>query len=162
MICQNCSKRTATVHVTDITEEGVKIEHHLCESCASEQGMVQKAAVPVTELLANFVQAAHGVRELADLTCPECGTTFVEFRNNGLLGCPHDYDAFSKPLAQLLERAHGGGSRHVGKVPHHAGERIRKQHEVARLRRDLDKAVKEENYELAAKLRDQIEAMGAS
>lgn len=142
--------------MTEILPTGDKRERHLCETCASEQGVVQKSAVSLNELLQTFMQAQQEARGVADLTCPECGITFVEFRNQGLLGCPHDYEAFSKPLRQLLQRAHAGSAQHVGKVPNQAAERIRKQHDLVRLRRDLDKAVKAEKYELAAKLRDQI------
>lgn len=162
MICQSCHKRTATVHLTDILKGGEKQERHLCEACAAEQGMVHKSAVSVNELLSKLVLAQPGARELAELVCPKCGMSFVEFRTNGLLGCAHDYDAFAKPLGQLLERAHAGGARHMGKVPHQAAQRIRKQHDLIRLRRELDNAVKEENYELAAKLRDQIEDLEKS
>jgi protein arginine kinase activator len=156
MTCQSCLKRRATVHLTEIGNSGEKQERHLCEACASEQGVVHKASVSVNEVLAKFMLAHSGARGRADMTCPECGITFAEFHNNGLLGCPHDYDAFAKPLTHLLERAHGGGARHVGKVPHHAAEQLQKQHHVARLRRELDEAVKAEKYEEAAKLRDEI------
>ena len=37
MICQNCKKTVATVHLTEI-EHGEKTEVHLCEECAKNQG----------------------------------------------------------------------------------------------------------------------------
>jgi protein arginine kinase activator len=159
MICQNCQKRSATVHMTEILPTGDKRERHLCETCASEQGLVQKSAVSLDELLQTFEQAQQKARGMADLVCPQCGITFVEFRHQGLLGCPHDYEAFAKPLQRLLKQAHAGGAQHVGKAPHQAAERVRKQHDLVRLRRDLDAAVKAEDYERAAKLRDQIAAL---
>ena len=59
----------------------------------------------MSELLTQFVLAQSGAQQLVNLTCPECGTSFAEFRNVGLLGCPHDYDAFEKALVPLAESA---------------------------------------------------------
>ena len=44
------------------------------------------------------------------------GITFLEFRNHGRFGCPHDYDAFKADLLPLLESVHGD-VRHAGKTP---------------------------------------------
>ena len=82
--------------------------------------------------------------------------SFAEFRNSGLLGCPHDYVAFEKLLLPLLERAHDGRTEHVGKTPADAGAGARTRSTIAQLHRDLDRAVEAEEYEQAARLRDQI------
>ncbi len=158
MLCQRCKKNTATVHLTDIVKNE-KRERHLCEKCASEEGVTVKQQVPINELLANFVMEQSGARELAKLTCPECGTSFLEFRNSGLLGCPSDYDAFAKALVPLLERAHEGASQHKGKSPTRGGADREKQRQAAALQRQLAEAVEKEDYELAAKLRDRIKAL---
>ncbi len=55
------------------------------------------------------------VGELAELTCPDCGIKFMEFRAGGRLGCPHDYWVFAKGLLPLFQRYHGA-TRHVGKA----------------------------------------------
>jgi len=158
MICQRCQKRQATVHLTEIVH-GEKREKHLCERCAAEEGIAVKTQVSLNELLANFVMAQGSTAETAKLTCEACGITFTEFRNGGLLGCPYDYDAFEKVLLPLLQRAHEGGTQHVGKVPKRAGIGQERQHELMRLRRELAAAVDREDYELAAKLRDQIKSL---
>jgi len=158
MLCQRCKKNTATVHLTDIVKNE-KRERHLCEKCASEEGITVKQQVPINELLANFVMEQSGARELAKLTCPECGMSFLEFRNSGLLGCPNDYDAFAKALVPLLERAHEGASQHKGKSPAGGGPDREKQRQVAALQRQLAEAVEKEDYELAAKLRDRMKAV---
>lgn len=158
MLCQRCKKNTATVHLTDIVKNE-KRERHLCEKCASEEGVTVKQQVPINELLTNFVMEQSGARELAKLTCPECGTSFLEFRNSGLLGCPNDYDAFAKALVPLLERAHEGASEHKGKSPTRGGAGREKQRQVAALERQLAEAVEKEDYELAADLRDRIKAL---
>ena len=158
MVCQRCKKNTATVHLTEIVKNE-KREKHLCEKCAVQEGLAVKAPVPINELLASFVGEQAGARELAKMTCPQCGMTFLEFRNRGLLGCPGDYEAFGKVLIPLLERAQEGASQHVGKVPARSGAGQEKQGELMRLRRELAEAVEKEDYELAARLRDQIKAL---
>lgn len=157
-MCQRCKKNTATVHLTDIVKNE-KRERHLCEKCASEEGVTVKQQVPINELLADFVMEQSGARELAKLTCPECGMSFLEFRNSGLLGCPSDYDAFAKALVPLLERAHEGASQHKGKSATRGGADREKQRQVAALQRQLAEAVEKEDYELAAKLRDRMKAL---
>lgn len=156
--CQSCKKQPATVHLTDIVQGGEKRERHLCEQCAQEEGIMPKAQmhVPINELLAGLVVNKASIQQLADLTCPQCGATFVEFRNSGLLGCPADYDAFEKALIPLIERAHEGASHHIGKVPMRLGAPRSSENELVRLRRRLAKAVEAEQYEEAAKLRDKI------
>src|SRR5262249_4727119 len=89
---QRCKKAPATVHLTDVSKAGNR-ERHLCERCAQEEGYAVKTPhMQVSELLTNFVLQQPQVQELAHLTCPTCHTTFIEFRNTGLLGCPHDYE----------------------------------------------------------------------
>ena len=59
----------------------------------------------------------------------------------------------------MIERAHEGASHHVGKVPGTAEDTIRKQTGLLRLRRELEEALEQENYEHAARLRDQIRGL---
>jgi protein arginine kinase activator len=54
------------------------------------------------------------------------------------------------------------GRHHVGKVPAAAGAGVKRQHELMRLRRELSNAVETEDYEVAARLRDEISAMETS
>lgn len=166
MKCDNC-KNPATVHLTEI-RNGKKIEKHLCEQCAaSMEGVEIKSHTPINELLTNFVLAHSGqlAREQT-ATCEICGMSWAEFRQKGLLGCEHDYTLFEKDLTPLLARAHDSATHHVGKVPTRRGGTgvpAKRQIDLARLRKDLQRAVEDEDYEKAAKLRDQIrEAESAS
>ena len=152
--CDKCDK-PATVHLTEIIG-GQKIEKHLCEDCAAGEGITVKANVPISQLLEDFILQTGPGEELASLACDVCGMTFGVFRQKGLLGCPHDYDAFEKALLPLLHRAQEGSTQHVGKVPHRAGSGQKKQNAILRLRAQLRDAVTAEDYERAASLRDQI------
>ena len=153
MKCDRCNK-PATVHLTDIVG-GEKIEKHLCEDCAAEEGIAIKAEMPIGQLLEEFILHTADAEEEA-MTCDVCGMTFREFREQGLLGCPNDYEAFEKGLLAMLKRAQHGASEHVGKVPHRAGRENKKHSAVLRLRADLKAAISAEDYERAAALRDQI------
>ena len=161
MKCDKCSK-PATVHLTEILS-GKQIVKHLCEQCAAQNNeLVPKAHAPINELLTNFVLAHSGLQKEGTLTCEHCGMTWAEFRQGGMLGCEHDYVAFDKELTPLLQRAHENGTHHVGKTPlrkSNGGDTpaaAKQQVDVTRLRRELVKAVESEDYERAAKLRDEI------
>ena len=154
MQCQSC-KEPATVHLTEIVN-GEKIERHLCENCAHKEGITIKTQIPLNELLNNIVTAQEDADELADLSCPHCGLSWSEFRKAGLLGCPNDYLAFERPLRNLIERAHEGASVHVGKVPRNAEGGISDQVQLRKLRKELEQAIDKEDYEKAARIRDEI------
>ena len=156
--CDKCDK-PATVHLTEI-KNGEKIEKHLCEDCASAEGITIKAnMVPISQLLEEFVLQSGESEEIAELRCEVCGMTFAEFRQQGLLGCPNDYDAFERALDPLLSRTQEGATRHIGKVPSRAGNDQKKQNALLKLRADLKSAIAIEDYEKAAALRDKIKEL---
>jgi len=141
--------------------QGQKIEKHLCEQHAAEEGLAIKSVhAPINELLTNFVKvhsaSAPEVNVTGGPVCEECGMTFAEFRKGTLLGCPECYKAFERLLSTLLERAHEGGTHHIGKVPRRAGAGEQRQALLRRMRKQLNDAVIEEDYERAARLRDDI------
>lgn len=157
--CDKCDQ-PATYHAVEIVK-GQKIEKHLCDLHAAEDGMgIKSAHTPINELLTNFVKASGGVSSSAgslDLTCLDCGLSFSEFRDKSLLGCSSCYAAFEAPLAGLLERAHEAGNHHIGKVPRRGGGASeQRQLQITRIRKRLDDAVQAEDYELAAQLRDDL------
>jgi len=161
VVCQVCQQAPATVHVTDIeASNGQRSERHMCEGCAHKEGVTVQQHQPINAILEKLVKHGAGMKELVQATCPACGISFREFRSQGLLGCPNDYKAFEKFLSPLIERAHGQ-THHVGKVPSRAGSVAKKTAERQRLHNLLDEAVGEENYELAAKLRDQLRTVDA-
>ena len=158
--CDKCN-RPATHHSVEIIK-GKKIEKHLCDEHAAEEGLAIKAVhTPINELLTNFVKQQSGqpAQRKQDLACNECGLTFSAFREHSLLGCPHCYGAFEQQLGPLLERAHEGGTHHIGKVPRRAGAGEHRQQRILALRKRLDDAVGREDYETAARIRDDIRVL---
>lgn len=162
MKCENCNN-PATVHLTEI-KSGKKIEKHLCEACAQQlEGIgTAKGHQPINELLTNFVMAHSSITKEQGLKCDQCGMTWAEFRQGGLLGCANDYRVFERELTPLIQRAHEGATHHIGKVPTRKGAvgvpAKRRAVDLERLKKDLARAVEAEDYERAAKLRDQIRA----
>src|SRR5262245_37732058 len=160
MKCQKCDK-PATFHITEL-EGGKHHELHFCEECARQyltQGSVEaSSSATMAGALAQQLAIGQTAEELARLdqkACPVCGITFFEFRNQGRLGCPHDYVFFERELTPLIANIHGE-SRHVGKHPPGRAGASDQQTELIRLRREMEDAKTKEHYERAAKIRDQI------
>jgi protein arginine kinase activator len=160
MKCQSCSN-PATVHITTIEKTGQKKVLHLCQACAEQQQLVKQQELNLPAILQTLIGQHVGPLsdELARLTCPECGIKFMEFRQQGRLGCPHDYEVFRAGLEPLLQRIHRSG-RHVGKVPRRGPAAAAEQAEIVALRCRLRQAVEAEAYEEAARLRDLLRAKG--
>ena len=154
MICQRC-KNNASVHLTQRVGES-RQELHLCLACAQKAGLAVPENPPdlaLDAVVQSLIVAHVGelVGELADLSCPDCGIKYMEFRAGGRLGCPQDYRVFSRGLLPVLQRVHGA-TRHVGKTARQRPGSINR----LRLRSQLREAILHENYEEAARIRDEL------
>lgn len=158
MKCQNCPK-TATLHITEVVADGQFEELHLCEDCAQKYLYEPQPAKTVLKPGEGEEPDEAGI--IAGRQCEVCGLKFIDFRNTGRLGCPHDYTAFQAELSPLLEGIHGG-TRHSGKTPRRLPQTKQTQQELTKLRKQLHKAVVEEAYEEAARLRDRIRRLEES
>ena len=153
MKCQKCTK-AATLHITEVLGEDQFEELHLCEECAHkylyepQKAGAKPGAAPQGDEGEEVGVPGH--------ECPVCGIKFVEFRNSGRLGCPHDYQEFHDELLPLLENIHGDPPRHNGKVPRRLPQNKQMQSELIQLRKQLLQAVNKEAYEDAARIRDRI------
>jgi protein arginine kinase activator len=161
--CDRCDNQ-ATVHLTEI-RGGQKTERHLCENCARSLHVPQ-AAKELQKLLKSFDPAVTALVKPAKsdntATCPECGLTWAEFRQRGRFGCARDYDLFANEVERLLKRIHGS-ARYTGKSPKGAlvsgGATL---DALSSARKALQTAIEAENYEEAARLRDEIAKLGQS
>ncbi|QDU82720.1 UvrB/uvrC motif protein [Polystyrenella longa] len=157
--CSRCSK-IATLHITEINDGKVD-ELHLCESCAkmylNQPPSNLDEEFPAVEVEFNELMEEEEAEEslAEEVRCPSCGITYKEFRSKGRLGCPQDYIIFQSQLMGLLDNIHNS-TQHTGKYPKRAPKASQKQFELIKLRNDLNEAVQAENYEDAARLRDQI------
>lgn len=151
-MCGACGKRRATWHLTEFVD-GKCVQQHLCEEChAQNEDEEPKMAAAFRRLIAAVVPE---LQEQTVPRCPACGIDYLEFRQHMQLGCPHDYEAFADPLGRLLERVHGA-VQHGGKEPPREGKEAAVRSRVRSLRRQQERAIAQENYELAAELRDRI------
>lgn len=153
MKCQKCPK-PATLHITEVIADDRFEELHLCEECANKYLSDQPAKAGAKGGAAQAEESDEAA-ELNQKECAVCGTKFVEFRNTGRLGCPHDYQEFREELVPLLENIHGE-TKHCGKSPRRSPQNKQTQTELIQLRKQLQQAVHKEAYEEAARLRDRI------
>jgi protein arginine kinase activator len=163
MKCQQCEK-TATFHITELTG-GKPQELHLCEEHARQYLTQSEEEPAVTPSLAGALaqqlavgQTAEELSKLDQRSCPVCGITFYEFRNQGRLGCPHDYVFFQNELEPLVLNIHGE-TQHVGKRPQRLESGTEAVTQLIRLRRDMKEAISDEDYERASELRDKIRSI---
>ena len=158
MICEICREAVATVHLTEIVNNSKK-EIHLCEACAEQKGVAIQSQVKSLSIPEFFGQMAESKDEPGpggvELHCPVCGMTYRQFRTGGKLGCPNDYQVFREELSQLLEKIHGS-TQHPGKLPVRFGIEERRRRQIEQLRTELQHAVRAEEFERAAQLRDEI------
>ena len=173
MLCQNCGKNEVTFRYTQVIN-GVKKEMNLCDKCARELGLKDmNFSMPINlssffsdffndyseSLLPNFVTAQ-------EVQCKNCGTTFDDFINSGEFGCSSCYDLFEDRISPILKNLQGA-NKHIGRgyreiTKKDEEEKTNKkqvkkeENEVEKLQKDLQKAIKDERYEDAAKIRDEV------
>jgi len=95
------------------------------------------------------------------VACPKCTMTYEDFKTSGKLGCAACYQSFARPVEALLKNVHGS-TRHEGKYPQRSGAKIKQEIYVEELRANLKNAIAEENFEEAARLRDEIRILEVS
>ncbi|MGD1019882.1 MAG: UvrB/UvrC motif-containing protein [Verrucomicrobiia bacterium] len=159
MLCDICKKSEATVHLTQIVD-GKMLKVDLCESCAKEKGVQEAAGFSLANLLVELGGGEESRVEAPGVQCPVCGFTQADFKKTGRLGCSACWETFEPALASLLKAMHKG-DHHVGKVPAKAEHTLALNGKMQELAEQLEKAVREEKYEDAAQIRDQIREMEA-
>lgn len=152
MLCSKCGKHPATVHYQE-NINGKKAEYDLCETCAAQMQFADFGSFTLDPLW----MTPKLFREETG-ACPQCGLTLREFSKRGKFGCMACYNAFSHHVPSLLKRIHGH-SKHTGKIPKRAGKTLRTQNKIDELKEKMNRAVLEQNFELAAKLRDEIKGL---
>lgn len=157
MFCDVCKSKEATVFLTQIVE-GKMQKVNLCEGCSKEKGVNDPTGFALADLLLGLGAAQEIEKNPAGVRCPVCGFSQADFKKTGRLGCSACYDAFAEGLSGMLKNMHRG-SVHTGKVPAKLVVSRRRNQELAVLQAGLEKAVKEEHFEEAATLRDQIRVL---
>lgn len=154
-MCEECGLHPANIHLTQIVENETQ-SFHICEACAQKRGInisIDEEAMKVSAL-ASPVPVFPGPVE-ADRECPSCGMKLSEFRSKGWLGCSGCYKAFEKEIESMLLQSHGS-TEHKGKIYREFSLDKKEKTDVSHLRSELNSAIKNEEFERAAKLRDAI------
>lgn len=175
MTCQRCGKREATVHLVDMID-GKRSVRWLCTTCAggsSEGGDEDSSfglggnadgadsdgdSYSLASFLGEMFEPAPDGQPPEPSVCPDCGYSFADFRGTNRLGCPKCYEAFREPLLSILSHLHRHVS-HLGKVPSIGKDGARPGAELIRARIALEKAIAGEDFESAARLRDEIQQL---
>ncbi|MDD5673336.1 MAG: UvrB/UvrC motif-containing protein [Chitinivibrionales bacterium] len=142
--CQECGRNEASVHITQIVENQTTLRH-LCESCARKNGIAIEPVVPPQ------APTEEGRAEEKS-ACPHCNLSHKEFKDEGRLGCTHCYRTFAVSIEELLLQVHGA-AKHTGKRYKNA---LALPQDLKQLKTVLARAVKNEEFELAAAIRDAI------
>ena len=152
MKCQKCDEK-ATVHFTQL-EGGEMNKVSLCESCAAEEGIMDISGFGLAESVLSPEAISPPVGESSD-SCSSCGFTRSKFQQTGRLGCSQCYITFSDEILSRLGPMHRG-LRHFGKHPEGFEGEAFSARRLNECKERLEKAVDTENYEEAARIRDEI------
>lgn len=148
MLCDSCKKREARIHYTSVIN-GVVQEQHLCEICATGFHEAAMNDFPVHKLFEGLFN---------DKKCPVCNLSYENFRANGKLGCSNCYEAFGDDLKRVIKGIHGH-THHKGKLPKRGYSKISYKKNIEELNRNIEQAIKNEEYEKAAMYRDEIKRL---
>ena len=104
---------------------------------------------------------------MKQIQCDSCGSTFDDIINTGRYGCANCYDVFEDRMDPILKKLQGA-NRHNGRLGKISDNNIkfdekekvknenRNNNKLEKLQEDLKQAIKEERYEDAARIRDEI------
>ena len=177
MKCENCGKNEANVKYTQIIN-GEKKQMFLCEDCSEKLGINDihfNMPINFTSFLTDFFDDMNDISLMPSigatrtLNCSKCGLNWDDFLHTGKFGCSNCYSDFESRIDPIL-RSLQGATSHVGRLGDvKAGNDVKKNlddkmaekqesnlSEVDKLRENLKNAVKEERYEDAAKIRDEL------
>ncbi len=179
MKCQHCRNNEATVHLVEMSE-GRRRDLWLCGECADAEQWRRLDAVTdphasndtpqipdslpadnatfdsMLKFLGQPTSKSGKTSHLAN--CSHCGHTWGDFQETGQLGCARCYSAFRKMLLPMLAAFHRHAT-HLGKTPLGRAGGDSRLIEISRLRVALEEAIASENFEEAARLRDQLHAL---
>jgi protein arginine kinase activator len=164
MQCSVCKEKPATVFLTHIENDKMH-KVNLCEDCAKNKGVDNPTTFSLHD--ADLLLGLGAAQEITqtnggvDLKCPRCGFSQADFKKSGRLGCPECYQVFADGLAGLLKTMHKG-TRHTGKSPEALRQSRDQAEHLKMLQKKLDKAVEAEDFELAARLRDEMKDLVSS
>lgn len=154
MLCQICNQNEATIRYTELINNESN-HYYICHNCAKKNnikipaGFEDLGKMDIGSLLGLARPAEHKP------ACATCGTTMDDIIRTGKVGCSECYTCFRRELTPHIHQIHGGVT-HTGKIPHSADGKITTKRKIEMLKCELEASVKRQDYENAAKVRDEI------
>ncbi|MCR4620498.1 MAG: UvrB/UvrC motif-containing protein [Clostridiales bacterium] len=165
MLCEDCGLNEANVEIRMFGADGEAVVRHLCQDCAEKLkgSLPQMHAVDISDFLGAILAKIHHFRteekeEEFDGVCPECGMSWAEVRKDFNLGCPGCYRAFREPIEEYLVKLNGSAI-YAGEAPSDRRTENRDVYRLIKLKESLKAAIGAEDYEQAARLRDEIRTL---
>ncbi len=164
MNCERCQAKETAVRLLEVkwpAGSPVVQATTLCLPCARAAGIGLPHAQGFTAVVQMLSKGLLPGAPLAkagkpgaseDLACPHCGWTLRDLRQTNRFGCPQDYEIFGDVTEDLLERLQG--------VTKHCD--LREESALDSLSGEMRAAIEREDYEAAARLRDQLRSLEAS
>ncbi len=154
MLCEECNQNPAEVSVTTVIN-GESSTRRLCAQCVKkyQSGDIQSVLAAILSSMA--------VKQKADIRCEQCGHSFDAFEKTGMLGCAQCYTAFRAQLLPVITRVQGR-TQHAGRRPAVSVEEQAAAAHMQELRSQMEAAVQAEDFETAARCRDELRAMTAA
>jgi protein arginine kinase activator len=160
MKCDLCDKE-AVVHEV-MMRDGQQLHVHLCGEHAAAKGYGGPTGMMPEHIAEQLQKRAKKKRPRKAIACDLCGMTLANYRSGGLLGCPECYRVFERQLEPIIGRAQAGATHHCGHAPPQAVQHVDRKLHRSKLLRELNEAVAAEQYERAARLRDQLQELESS
>lgn len=149
MLCEKCGKLPAGVHFSQ-NINGEQSEFHVCANCAAQLGYWGASSLFGKSFWGPINQGAKSRQ-----SCPSCGQTYEQLNNQKRMGCERCYSHFAEVLDPLIKKIQLS-TTHVGKIPKGASPKLKISRELDSLKSGLAEAIRTEDYEKAAALRDKI------
>lgn len=161
MLCEECGKNEANVSITVTTGQGVTTRR-LCHECMKkmENSLAKGDIQSFLSSILSVLQSEKKTEEAPAVVCSNCGMSYADFEHTGRLGCAQCYRDFSEQLKPLLQRVHGR-VQHAGRKPasYKPDPAALLDEKILLLRQKMEEAVAVENFEDAARYRDELRAL---
>ncbi|TET48879.1 MAG: hypothetical protein E3J58_05905 [Actinomycetota bacterium] len=169
MICDFCKKNEAAIHLIRVQNDNVE-KVNICAECAGDFSFFSEDDFykDLTKILYKIFRADEGQlnsrRELKILnnleirknrSCSFCGTDLKNIKKLGKMGCPNCYIEFKNILLPIIKAIHKN-IEHRGKIPENTSRQIKLEKSIRDLRNRLKREIFVENFEEAARIRDEI------
>jgi len=158
MICDICHKNEATIHLKQIIN-GEKSELHICINCAIEMGMKAGEMLGNLDIFSKFLTGFAHSEKTQKLLCKTCGKTLEEFYEDGKLGCADCWRTFRAEIKELLKKIQGSSEQKKTPPQQSVKTEADVDAKIRFLKQKLEEAVKREDFEEAARLRDEIKKL---